>query len=249
MNVMRSHLFCLTALLSILIMGRLTCRLGALDTGPSDTGRPAILGYCSRMSGEETHEKGREGARRAKEWLESTTRVNACWVNPDRLAVRKLTFPWAGSDRQPFSYDLGGLLRRGDLEGQNFYAEVKSYRNPRNHQAAEYEEYLAKSYCAYVSRPEYCDSFMWITWHPFSSTKWEHLCSAETVFEAVVKHRTDTLGIADEGDAAAAVDRVICKAVADRLWLIVLSDKQEMLTVSAEHRGLIEQHDTARGVR
>lgn len=201
------------------------------------------------MSGEETQEKGREGARRAKEWLESTTRVNACWVNPDRFAVGKLSFPWAGSDRQPFSYDLGGLLRRGDLEGQSFYAEVKNYRNASNHQADEYVEYLAKSYCAYIARPAFCDSFMWITWHPFSSTKWSQLCSADFVFDAVVKHRQDTLGVSDEGEAKIKVDRATCEAVAARLWLIVLSDKQEKLTVSPEHRGLIEQHETARGSR
>ena len=200
------------------------------------------------MSGEQTQEKGREGARRAKEWLESTTRVNACWVNPDKMAVKKLTFSWTGSTREPFSYDLGGLLRRGDLEGQNFYAEVKNYRNHKNHQAEEYVEYLAKSYCAYKARPELCDSFMWITWHPFSSTSWSSLCAAEYVVNAVVKHRVDTLGVTDEDEAVSAVDRSICEAVADRLWLIVLSDKQEMLTVSREHRGLIEHHDTARGL-
>lgn len=62
-------------------------------------------------------------------------------------------FPMGGQQSAAFSYDLGGLLRRGDLEGQNFYAEVKNYRNHRNHQADEYVEYLAKSYCTYKARP------------------------------------------------------------------------------------------------
>lgn len=201
------------------------------------------------MSGEEEHEKGREGARRAKEWLEATTRVNACWVNPDKLAVGKLTFSWAAGTRKPFSYDLGGLLRRGELEGQNFYAEVKSYTNASNHQAAEYMEYLAKSYCAYLASPQYCDSFMWITWHPFSQNRWSSLCSPETVLEAVLKHRLDTVGVPDEDEARKLVNNDACAAVAERLWLIVLSDRQEKLTVSAEHRGLIERHDTMKGAR
>lgn len=201
------------------------------------------------MSGEETHELGREGARRAKEWLESTTRVNACWVNPDKFAIDKLTFPWAAGQRPPFSYDIGGLLLRGDLEGRGFYAEVKNYTTASNNQGVEYVEYLAKCYCAYLDSPRYCDNFMWITWHPFSLTKWSKLRSAEEVRAAVLSHRLNTLGIEDEDMAQAAVDMDVCRAVAERLWVIVLSERQEMLTVSAEHRGLIEKFDTEMGRR
>lgn len=123
------------------------------------------------MSGEETYEKGRERARRAKEWLESTTRMNACWVNPDKFAVEKQTFPWAAGKSKPFSYHLGIPLLRGHLEGWGLYAEVKNYTNASNNQGSEYVEYSAECYCAYLDSPKYCDNFMWITWYPFSLKK------------------------------------------------------------------------------
>jgi hypothetical protein len=60
--------------------------------------------------------------------LESTSRVEACWVNPDKGAVGKLTFDWPHGG-QSFSFDLGGRLRYGSFDGQLFYAEVKKYSN------------------------------------------------------------------------------------------------------------------------
>jgi hypothetical protein len=48
----------------------------------------------ARIEGESAQAKGADGARRAKRWLESTTRVNAQWVNPNAAAVPKLQFKW-----------------------------------------------------------------------------------------------------------------------------------------------------------
>jgi hypothetical protein len=78
------------------------------------------------VSGEETQARGADGARRAKRWLDSTTRANAQWVNPDPIAVPKLTFEWAKKPRH-FSFDIAGTLLGGDLEGQEFFAESKKY--------------------------------------------------------------------------------------------------------------------------
>lgn len=83
------------------------------------------------VSGEQLHERGREGASRAKEWLEATTRVNAHWVNPHEYAVPKLSFPWADATAKKFSFDLGGVLLGGDLHSQMFLAESKLYHNLR----------------------------------------------------------------------------------------------------------------------
>jgi hypothetical protein len=78
------------------------------------------------MTGEETQEKGRKGAHRAKEWLEATTRVSVHWVNPEPYAVAQLSFTWA-NESPDFSFDLGGVLMGDELAGQEFLAEVKFY--------------------------------------------------------------------------------------------------------------------------
>ena len=97
-------------------------------------------------------ESGRDGAVRAKRWLERTTRVDVSWVNPDSVA--KLTFDWANGGS--FSFDLGGKLRGGAFHGQEFFAEVKEY-NSVGDQPRLYDEYLAKCYRAYVVLPARCD--------------------------------------------------------------------------------------------
>ncbi len=183
---------------------------------------PAGLSLLA-MPGEAAHEAGRDGAIRAKRWLEATTRVDVHWVNPD--AVAKLTFSW--QDASSFSFDLGGVLHGGDVDGKEFFAEVKKYSNASD-QGSLYESYLAKCYQAYMSMPYRCDHFMWITWHPFSLGKWKDLCSVSEVASAVAKYSALVIN----GDEPDPHD---LKAVADRLWMFVLSDRQESLVIEADY--------------
>lgn len=199
----------------------------------------------TRIEGEAAQAKGADGARRAKRWLESTTRVNAQWVNPDPPALKKLRFSWPYGG-QNFSFDLGGLLRYGDYDGQMFFAESKNYDAPSD-LAAHYSKFLAQCYVAYLDKPGMCDNFMWLAWSPHSSSKWPHLMSPEYVREHVIKHRERVFGVADEGEAAALINEDAVAAVARRLWLIVLSEKQEKLVISKEHRGVLENYEATRG--
>ena len=197
------------------------------------------------MSGEQLHEKGREGARRAKEWLDATTRADVRWVNPDPVAVPKLTFDWA-DDSKPFSFDIGGILLGGEKENEEFLAEVKNYADASD-QGTLYSEYLAKCYRAYVTRPDRCDNFIWITWAPFRSSSWSALCVPDEVLSAVVKHRAKTLNVESQEDArdALASQQATINAVADRLWILDLSEKQEKhLVLSKEHLGVVRNHMT-----
>jgi hypothetical protein len=180
-------------------------------------------------SGEAIQAIGRDGAVRAKRWLESTTRVLNVWMNPEDEA--KLTFSWA--TKGTFSFDLGGTLYGAELHNKNFFAEVKKYKGPGD-QPTEYRKYLAKCYRALVETPSMCDHFMWITWAPFSVTAWSKLMTADYVKDSVLKHRLATLG-----SKTADPDPALCTAVAERLWLIVLSDKQETLGLSDSERGEI----------
>lgn len=200
----------------------------------------------NRIEGESAQEKGADGARRAKRWLESTTRVNAQWVNPNPPAVEKLSFRWPHGG-QGFSFDLGGLLKYGEYDGQEFFAESKNYAEPSD-LARHYSKFLAQCYVTYSLIPARADHFMWISWSPHSVTNWSKLTTAEYIREHVVKHREVVFGEPDEAEALKMVDDTIVSAVATRLWLIILSTKQETLVISAEHRGVIASHEQTKGL-
>jgi hypothetical protein len=185
------------------------------------------------MSGEEIHALGIEGARRAKVWLEATTRVHAPWVNPS--GVEKLTFAWANGTS--FSFDLGGSLRGEDLAGKEFFAESKFYKEPGD-QGTSYREYLAKCYRAYSSLPNRCDVFMWITWSPFLVQSWPKLRTPAFVREAVVQHAERVFG----AGGAEEISDETCTEVANRLWLFVMSEELERLVLTADHRSVVEAH-------
>lgn len=195
----------------------------------------------ARIQGEAAQAKGADGARRAKRWLESTTRVNAQWVNPDKAAVGKLTFDWPHGGHT-FSFDLGGIMKYGEFEGQMFFAESKNYDAPSD-LASHYDQFLAQCYVAFQEREAYCDHFIWIAWSPHSITRWPELRSEDAVRDGVIKHRLRVFDEENKADAAAMIDADTVTAVAERLWLIILSEKQERLVISAEHRGIIDKYE------
>ncbi len=172
--------------------------------------------------------------------------MNAQWVNPDPPAVAKLRFSWPHGN-QNFSFDLGGLLRYGEYDGQMFFAECKNYDNP-NDLPTHYSKFLAQCYVAYLDKPGMCDNFMWLAWSPHSIQKWSKLTSADYVREHVLAHRSRVFGVEDLAEAEALIDEAAVSAVADRLWLIILSEKQESLVISGEHRGVIENYEARRAV-
>lgn len=172
------------------------------------------------MAGEEAHDIGRTGVERARLWLEKTGRVNVNFTVYEVGAVPFLTFADAlGKD---FSFDMSGILNL-DEGKSTFYGEIKKY-SAVGKQPEEYTEYLAKCYRATVTS----DSpfhFFWITWHPFSQGKWASLCSADEIRSALETHAAKYLG-------SEQVDEEVVKAMAERLWLVVLSDRQEALSMS-----------------
>lgn len=189
------------------------------------------------LRGESLHALGREGAQRAKRWLEGTTRADAPWVNPDHAG--KLTFPWA--DGPNYSFDLGGRLRGGDLDKREFFAECKYYSNVGDQPGA-YKEYIAKCFRAYMLLPERCDVFMWITWHPFSLGAWARLRTPGFVETCVKAARVRVFGDgATDDDVENGLNERSSK-VASRLWLLVLCSEHEGMIPTPEHRGVIEQH-------
>jgi hypothetical protein len=153
-----------------------------------------------------------------------------------------LTFDWPFGG-QTFSFDLGGHLKYGEYANEMFFAEVKNYDAPHD-LATHYSRFLAECYVAYLDKPGYCDHFMWLSWSPHSITDWPKLTSADYVRKHVLNHREVVFGTDNVDVAKAAVDEDAVIAVASRLWLIVLSEKQESLVISREHRGVIEKYET-----
>lgn len=123
-----------------------------------------------------------------------------------------------------------------------FFAESKNYEAP-NDLAAHYSQFLAQCYVAYMDKPGMCDNFMWLAWSPHSITKWPTLMSEEYVRENVIEHRTRVFGVTGKDEAETLVDADLVSAVASRLWLIILSEKQENLVISKEHRGVIDRYE------
>jgi hypothetical protein len=203
------------------------------------------------IKGESLHRKGADGARRAKSWLEGTSRARVSWVNPDKGAVAKLTRYWP-QDGEPFSFDLFGTLQteelnqHGVIDNDGFYAEVKNYTSASD-LGTHYSEYLAKCYVMLLLKDPFADHFMWISWHPHNVKTWNELCTAGTVSNAVMRDRKRIFDptLSDE-QALAEGDSDLCEEVAKRLWLIILSEKQETLTLSEHNLGLIRADEVKR---
>ncbi|MDL4816944.1 hypothetical protein [Actinomadura opuntiae] len=197
------------------------------------------------MPGEQLHVQGADYARRAKLWLDNSTRVRASWLVTDEFGAERLTFPWPHGG-QDFSFDLGGILRGDRLENQSFLTEVKGYTTSSK-QGPQYLSYLAKCYVALDEHPGNAHNFMWITWCPFNVETWNELCTPTKVKEGVLRERERVLGTQDADAAAALIDDDRIKNVTERLWLIVLSERQERLVISPAELGELERIRRRRG--
>jgi hypothetical protein len=188
--------------------------------------------------GETLHATGSDGVQRAKRWLELTGRARVPWQRYESLHTPYLTFARPGGNE--FSFDLGGYLTGDPFNNVQFLAEVKKYQEAGD-QHVLYQEYLAKCYRAASIRGPF--EFMWITWHPFQVGEWRDLCGAAKVRASVEMHRSAYL---EEGEG---LDESLCAGIAERLWLIVLSEKQESLCLTSEMMAVIRGEEERRAVR
>lgn len=183
--------------------------------------------------GEQLHELGKAGARRAKLWLDSTTRVTQSWTVYDDVGVSKLQYSWPEAD-ETYSYDIGGMFYGGDLDGQAFLVECKKYTT--DNQGAHFDKFLAQSYVTLRDEPRLADHFIWITWHPFRLKTWNVLYSKEKIVAALKRERLRVFGEIEVDNVEALIDGDVLHDLSSRIWMIVLSDKQENLVISREDR-------------
>lgn len=210
---------------------RRRCVRLAAASGTSGNTRRDHCGYrVSSVAGEEHHINAQEGVERARTWLEKTGRVSVQYSVYEVGLVPFLTFQNAVGGS--FSFDMGGLLHLDNGKAP-FLGEVKKY-NAVGDQPAMYKEYLAKCYrtCVVSGNPYH---FVWITWHPFSQSNWVNLCTADEVRDAVQTHKATYCG--EDTD----IDETLCNELAERLWLIVLSDRQEGLSMTDDQLAVLRQ--------
>ncbi len=188
------------------------------------------------MAGEESHDRGDIGVQRAKQWLDASTRVRIIYTQTQQPLAELVHFPWPYGTREPFSFDLGGIFRGEDLDGQSFLAEVKNYRYESD-LPAHFRNFLAKCYVALGHRSSACDHFLWISWAPFQARSWNQHATAENVRKAVLHSDNieSVLGSSNEADAMEKLDAERTVRVADRIWLVTLCDQQEQLVLTEEH--------------
>lgn len=189
-------------------------------------------------AGEKQHEAGKDGVRRVKRWLESTTRFSVPWDvygSPNQTTVKLLSGAAKG-------YDIAGnLIGEDGKAGPRFYGEVKNYRAVSD-QPELYQEYLAYSYSAAVeatsSDHDPGIEFMWVTWHPFSQSKFLQLCDAGEIEQACVRH--------DEYLAGRAFNHAFAETLARRLWLLIVNPRQEEMMMSRAFLGEVRRFSTIR---
>ncbi len=211
---------------------------------PRSSGR-----YAPDVAGEQLHIQGEDGVHRAKVWLEATTRVTKAWAVYDETAVGRLTFPWPHGG-EPYSYDLGGILFGGEFDNQFFLAECKQYKDASD-QGTHYDKFLAQSYVTLRDHGRLADHFMWVTWAPFRIGTWSKQSDPDAIRTALLhnNNRERVFGAGTDVSAATAmIDQGIVSDLAERMWIIVLSARQERLVISDEDRGVLLKRRAKKGM-
>ncbi|MEU5669803.1 hypothetical protein ABZ749_05405 [Micromonospora sp. NPDC047753] len=198
------------------------------------------------MPGEAMHKKGADGAQRAKRWLDATTRTRASWTNEDEVAGGRLEFNWPHAGQEPYSFDVGGFLYGQPFDNHSFMAEVKNYSG--DNLGNDYDDFLAKCYLTWRDNTRWANQFMFLTWHPFRIKTWTQLRDPDAIIKGCVANRRRLFGVDDEVEARAHVDNSLIDELKNRLWLVVLSEKQEQLLISDQDRALIVSSRIEKGL-
>lgn len=191
--------------------------------------------------GEQNQQIGDDGARRAKKWLDATTRVRHSYTNMDDGGPGKLSFNWPNGGTS-YSYDLGGVFRGKPFDNEVFVAESKKY-TASSDQGTHFDKFLAQTYCTLDNHSRLAQHFMWITWAPFRVTTWSTIASSENIRKAIHLHADKVFSLNNDqpsNERTTEIDDLIDQEIIDymtaNIWMIVLSDKQEQLVISVNDR-------------
>lgn len=189
------------------------------------------------MATETEHAKGYDGVIMAKKWLESTTRFRIHFSVYESEAM--CTMPLLGGGTKVF--DMQGVHVEHDATTNRcpLYVEVKNY-DTRGGQGTKYQQHLRDCYLAaareLVDGVDRKTEFMWLTWHPFALKKWSKLCSEDELRRA--------LADSDLG----SLNEALVRSLPQRLWLVVLSRRQDELTMGDQLLGEIRRIVTQKAI-
>lgn len=196
---------------------------------------PTLTPVPAATRGEDATVTGDDGVELAKNWLDRSTRCRNIFTIQNRSLRDLLCFPWP-THTKTYSFDMGGEFRGDDLEGQTFLAEVKNYKKELD-LPTHFRAFLAKCYLALGYRPDSCDNFLWISWAPFQAQSWDSHCSYDKVVASLLHDsiRPRIFGDSDKDAASSQIDPQQASQVAERIWLITLSHRQDRFHILDEH--------------
>ena len=177
------------------------------------------------MSAEATQEKGRRAVAHTKRWLEATTYVELQFNAYEHDSMCELELLSGTKTFDMFGFMLGANRRP-------VYVENKDDTNISRLYMA-YQEFLANAYSATARRiqttKDQKTEFMWVSTHPFNQDGWGKLTTPDELKTALAKN-PDVLG-------GAAIDDDLVRTVAQRIWVLVMNERQ--LEISLTHEEVL----------
>jgi hypothetical protein len=179
------------------------------------------------MSAEATQEIGRRGVAHTKRWLEATTHVELRFNAYQDEALCELELLSGTKIFDMFGFMLGPNRRP-------VYVENKDDTNYSRLYTA-YQEFLANAYSATARRIQSTKDqkaeFMFVSTQPFNQSGWTTLATPDEIHKALKKH-PEVLG-------EATVDDELVRLVAQRIWVLVMHQRQVEISLTHEEVMLV----------
>jgi hypothetical protein len=180
------------------------------------------------------HEKGREGVFRAKRLLEGTMRFEIPYTAymDARTSLPMLV------DGEAKRYDLcGHCLDEEDNVGATVYVESKDQQDAGS-QKSQFAMFLAQAYSATIRATalqgeDPGHNFMWATTCPWKGSGFRDVAKKSAILEALGEAGPKIL------PKGHSVNQDIVDVLVDRLWVWVISDRQEEMILSSMLQGYI----------
>ena len=198
---------------------------------------------------EEEQETGRVGAKRVQRLLEATTRFNLpydAYQHKERVTLKMIT-------GHVETYDLNGDHLDGDGQAlTRVYVESKNLKGAGG-QSAEFRRFLAQAYSATKAvmedtgtDPKY--EFMWATTCPWIGDGFRDVATEDALRVAITTEAVRDENVLIGGKRVPKVvpdghdiEEVVLRAVTGRIWVWVISDRHEQMSISRKVRGWISQ--------
>jgi hypothetical protein len=193
------------------------------------------------MGKETAHKTGEDGLDITQRFLESTTWIELplnVYDNEAACSLQRLDGTFKAWDLVGFIHPMSATKQRP------LFVENKALNAESGAQSGWYWEYLADAYSHTAlnlkNKMDTRAEFMYVTKYPFDQGSWKELTSAARIMTAVTTKHPAALG-------EDKFDEKIARLLSERLWLIVLHDRQAELMLAASELAKIEAQLNRRG--